>query len=218
MVSVISPVWRNATTVRALCARLAAVLPPDYEILLVDDGCPDGSWRAIATIAEECPSVRGLRHADNLGQNAAVLTGLAAARGEEIVVLDADLQDPPEAVPRLLAELAASGAAAVFGGRRGGYESVGRLITSRAFKRVLRLATGRRLPADAGLLVAMNRVMLERVLFLAGPDTYVLAAMARSGLPMGSVPVERPAAAASGYSGPARLQLALRALGQAVRR
>jgi glycosyltransferase involved in cell wall biosynthesis len=215
MVSVVVPVYRNAATLEALCARLAAGLPAGHEILLVDDGCPAGSAAVIARLAGD--RIRGLRHDVNRGQNAAVLTGLAAARGEEIVVLDADLQDPPEAVPQLLEELARGGAAAVFGGRRGAYESLLRRAGSRAFKRLLWLASGRALPADAGLFLAMDRAMRERVL-AAGPDAYVLAAMGRSGLPMRSVPVKRARGGASGYRGRDRLRLAARALGQAVGR
>jgi glycosyltransferase involved in cell wall biosynthesis len=216
VVSVVVPVYRNASTLAALCARLAAVLPAEHEILLVDDGCPAGSGAVIHALAGD--RVRGLRHDVNRGQNAAVLTGLAAATGDQIVVLDADLQDPPEAVPRLLAELRSGSAAAVFGGRRGAYEPPLRLAGSRVFKRLLWLASGRRVPADAGLFLAMDGRMRERVLAAAGPETYVIAAMGRSGLPMRSVPVARERAAASGYRGRDRVRLAARALGQAVGR
>jgi glycosyltransferase involved in cell wall biosynthesis len=212
MVSVVAPVYGNAATVAELCRRLAAVLPGEHEILLVDDGCPHGSWAAI----EAVPRARGIRHEVNRGQNAAVLTGLRAARGEEIVVLDADLQDPPEAVPRLLEELRRGDAAAVFGGRRGRYESGARMLASRLFKRTLRLLSGRRLPVDAGLFLAMGPEMRDAL--TAGDPPYLLAAMARSGLPMRSVPVTRARGGASAYSGRARAALAARALAQAARR
>ena len=218
MVSVVAPVYRNAASLAELCGRLRAVLPADHEILLVDDGCPAGSWAAIEAEAAADPRVRGLRHDENRGQNAAVLTGIAAARGEAVVVLDADLQDPPEAVPRLLEELRRGDDAAVFGGRRGRYESPLRMLSSRAFKRLLRLASRGRLPADAGLFLVMGPQMRER-LRDAGDGAYVLAAMARSGLPMRSVPVRRATAPGpSGYSGRARVRLATGAIRQAVRR
>ena len=218
MVSVVATVYRNAATLAELCRRLRAVLPEEHEILLVDDGCPAGSWAAIEAQAAADRRVRGLRHPENRGQNAAVLTGIAAARGDAIMVMDADLQDPPEAVPRLLDELRRSGAAAVFGGRRGRYESLARTLSSRAFKRLLALASRGRLPADAGLFLAMGPQMRAR-LADAGEGSYVLAAMARSGLPMRSVPVTRAAAAGpSGYSCRARVRLAGGAIRQAVRR
>lgn len=212
MVSVVAPVYGNAATVAELCRRLAAVLPAEHEILLVDDGCPQGSWAAIGAVR----GARGIRHEANRGQNAAVLTGLRAARGEEIVVLDADLQDPPEAVPRLLEELRRGEAAVVFGGRRGRYESRARMLGSRLFKRTLRLLSGRRLPADAGLFLAMGPAMRDAL--TAQDPPHLLAAMARTGLPMHSVPVVRAPSDRSGYSGRARMALAARALAQAARR
>ena len=218
MVSVVAPVYRNAATLADLCRRLRAVLPDEHEIVLVDDGCPAGSWPAIEAESAADPRVRGLRHPENRGQNAAVLTGIAAARGDAVVVMDADLQDPPEAVPLLLEELRGSGAAAVFGGRRGRYEGPARMLSSRVFKRLLNVASRGRLPADAGLFLAMGTEMRAR-LGSAREGTYVLAAMARTGLPMRSVPVRRATAPGpSGYSGRARLRLATGAIRQAVRR
>jgi glycosyltransferase involved in cell wall biosynthesis len=214
MVSAVAPVYRNAGTLAELCRRLGAALEPDHEIVLVDDGCPDGSWGVIETLAAADARVRAVRHVVNRGQNAAVMSGIAAARGEEIVVLDADLQDPPEAVPLLLAELRRGEAAIVFGGRRGRYEPTSRLMASRIFKRTLHIASGRRLPVDAGLFLAMRADVRER---LGGG--YVLAAIGRSGLPMSSVPVVRARSSSpSGYTGSARVKLAVRAIRQAAAR
>jgi glycosyltransferase involved in cell wall biosynthesis len=215
MVSAVVPVYRNARTLEELCRRLAAALGDDHEIVLVDDGCPEGSWPVIEALAAADARVRPVRHAANRGQNAAVLTGLAAARGEEIAVLDADLQDPPEAVPALLAELRRGDAAIVFGGRRGRYESAPRLLASRLFKRTLHVASGRRLPVDAGLFLVMRASVRDRL----GPGGYVLASLARAGVPMRSVPVARERSASpSAYSGAARVRLAARAIRQAVAR
>jgi glycosyltransferase involved in cell wall biosynthesis len=218
MVSVVAPVYGNAATVEELCRRLSAAIAEEHEIVLVDDGCPRGSWAAIEAVAAAHPVVRGIRHDVNRGQNAAVLTGVAAARGEEIVVLDADLQDPPEAVPLLLAELRGSEAAAVFGGRRGRYESPLRLLGSRVFKRTLWLLSERALPRDAGLFLVMDRRMRGRLPLGACGDPYVLAVMGRSGLPMRSVPVTRGPARGSAYRGRDRLRLGLRAIRQGASR
>ncbi len=100
------------------------------------------------------PRVRLLSHAANRGQHQAVMTGLAAAQGEWSVIMDADLQDPPEALPALLNK-GRVGYGAVFAGRRGRYESAGRLLTSRLIKWTMRQLTG--LPSDAGIFVAINR-------------------------------------------------------------
>jgi glycosyltransferase involved in cell wall biosynthesis len=118
-----------------------------------------------------------------------VLAGLGRARGRWIVVMDADLQDPPEAIPLLLAAARERGVPVVFAGRRGLYQSPARLATSRAFKRSLALLTG--IPPDAGLFVALERPVVERVLRLDGKRPYVTAMIGAAGFSMTSVPIER---------------------------
>ena len=150
-VSVVVPVYGNAETVGPLQARLRAVLDRAalaHETVFVDDASPDGSLAALRALAERDPAVRVLALPRNRGQHRAVLAGLRLARGRHVAIMDADLQDPPEALPALLAR-ARDGYDAVFAGRRGHYESRGRLLTSRVFKWLLHAATG--LPADAGM-------------------------------------------------------------------
>jgi glycosyltransferase involved in cell wall biosynthesis len=158
--------------------------------VFVDDACPGGSLDVLRRIAASDPRVGVVALAENAGQNRAVLVGLARADADAVVVLDADLQDPPEAVPSLLATLG-GGVDAVFGGRRGSYQSGARMAGSKAWKRLLHVLSGRRLPADAGLFVAMSRAMAARLVAAADGDAYVLALMAESGLRMTSVPVPR---------------------------
>jgi glycosyltransferase involved in cell wall biosynthesis len=194
-VAVVVPVHRNAATLEALHARLAAAIAPvadAIEFVFVDDACPEGSLAVLRRIAATDPRVAVVALAENVGQNRAVLMGLARADADAVVVLDADLQDPPEAVPLLLAELRGD-VDAVFGGRRGEYQSGARMATSRMWKLLLHVLTARRLPADAGLFVAMTRRMAQRIAAAADGDAYVLALMARTGLRMTSVPVRRDA-------------------------
>jgi glycosyltransferase involved in cell wall biosynthesis len=213
-VSIVVPIYRNRATLRPLHQRLERALAPwRWELLFVDDGCPEGSLAVAASLAEEDPRVAVLAHARNAGQNAAVLTGLAYTRAPRVVVLDADLQDPPEAIPLLL-EALQPGVAAVFAGRRGWYESASRLLTSFVFKRLLHWRSGGVLPRDAGLFVAMSQEMVRRVLAQPGGPLYVLRRMADSGLPMRSLPVRRQPnpEGRSAYTFAKRLRLAWRAL------
>jgi glycosyltransferase involved in cell wall biosynthesis len=104
--TVVSPAYREAANLHALHARLAAVLDGagvDWEWVVVDDHSPDETFAALEAIAARDPRVRGLRLSRNGGPHAAVATALAHARGEAAVVLAADLQDPPELIPALLA-------------------------------------------------------------------------------------------------------------------
>jgi glycosyltransferase involved in cell wall biosynthesis len=148
----------------------------------------------------------------NVGQHAAVMIGLAFSRGDWTVILDADLQDPPEAIPRLLAA-AGPGTAAVFAGRRGAYESPSRLAASRLFKLLLHLAAG--VPRDAGLYVALRRDAVDGLLRLQTDRPFVTAMIGCLGLEMVSVPVERAVRPIGGsaYSLLGRLRLATRAFG-----
>ncbi|HUR82420.1 MAG TPA: glycosyltransferase [Thermoanaerobaculia bacterium] len=102
MISVVSPVFRAVGCVAELHHRLTATLQTlgePYEIVLVDDGSDDGSDDEIRAITD--PHVRAMFLEENAGQQRAIAIGLQLARGEWIVVMDCDLQDPPEAIPRL---------------------------------------------------------------------------------------------------------------------
>src|SRR5262245_51892140 len=72
-----------------------------YEIVFVDDRSPDGAWRTLVELAAADPTVRLVRLSRNWGQHAAVTAGLTASRGRWTVVMDCDLQDPPEEIPRM---------------------------------------------------------------------------------------------------------------------
>lgn len=183
------PVYRNADTLVELHDRLRAALRDErVELIFVNDACPAGSAAVLRKLAAD-PGTVVLTLERNVGQHRAVLVGLARARGAWTVVLDADLQDPPEAVPLLLARAAVGDVGAVFAGRRGTYESRLRLLTSRLFKRTLHALCG--VPPDAGIFAAVSKRTVERVLAMRGPAPFVVAMIGCAGLPMTSIPVER---------------------------
>lgn len=106
-ISVVSPVYRAEGILPVLCERLAAVLSAlteRYEIVLVDDRSPDGSWRVLQQLAETYPQLTAVRLSRNFGQHYAITAGLDLARGDHVVVMDCDLQDRPEEIPRLIAK------------------------------------------------------------------------------------------------------------------
>jgi polyisoprenyl-phosphate glycosyltransferase len=217
LVSVVVPAYRTADTLQPLRVRVgdtldAAGLP--YELIVVDDACPAGSGRAARTMAERDECVRVVTHPVNLGQHRAVVSGMAEARGVWTVALDGDLQDPPEAIPALIAR-ANDGFDIVFAGRRGDYESRGRLRTSRMFKRVLHWLTG--VPYDAGLYMLVSRRAARRIVALARGRASVVATAGLCGLPMTSVPVARARrlSGASAYSSFGRVRSAAAAIGWA---
>jgi glycosyltransferase involved in cell wall biosynthesis len=191
-VAVVVPVYRNAASLPALVARLDAALTGAWTLHLVVDACPDGSDVVATALAARDGRIRVSHLTHNVGQHRAIVHGLAAeADAGAWVCLDGDLQDPPEAVPMLLATLSERRMAGVFAGRRGAYEPWGRRFTGNLHRRLLTALTG--LPADAGAFFAMNRPLRDAIVIRlrerGAPS--VVAAAGMSGLPLTSIPVHR---------------------------
>ncbi|MDY7085890.1 MAG: glycosyltransferase family 2 protein [Actinomycetota bacterium] len=105
MISVVAPVFNEGAGVERFVGRLTEVLTGagfTYELVLVDDGSTDDSWAFVARQAMLDERVRGLQLSRNFGKEAAVLAGLEHAAGDAVVVIDADLQHPPEAIPEMV--------------------------------------------------------------------------------------------------------------------
>jgi polyisoprenyl-phosphate glycosyltransferase len=103
MLSIVSPVYRAEKLVKKLAEEItksASSVTADFEIILVEDGSPDQSWEEIEKICAD----KGIKLSRNFGQHYAITAGLAAAKGEWIVVMDCDLQDVPAEIPRLFAK------------------------------------------------------------------------------------------------------------------
>jgi glycosyltransferase involved in cell wall biosynthesis len=104
LISVVIPVYKSAESLSELAARLissVSTITEEFEILLVNDGSPDGSWDIITTIAKSDERFIGIDLSRNFGQHPAITAGLAHSTGKWIVVMDCDLQDQPEEIPRL---------------------------------------------------------------------------------------------------------------------
>ena len=139
-VSVVVPVYHSEASLRPLAERLLAVLqerPAEFEIILVNDGSPDRCWGLIADLARADPHIRGINLMRNFGQHNALLCGIRAARFDVIVTLDADLQHPPEEIPKLLAKLA-EGFDVVYGLPEKNKHGVRRDAASRLMRRLLK--------------------------------------------------------------------------------
>jgi polyisoprenyl-phosphate glycosyltransferase len=208
----LAPLYRTRAFVEPLCARIdaaSAALGLRHEIVLVDDACPERSAEEAARIAPRHP-LRLVRLERNGGQDAALHRGLAECRGEWIVMLDADLQDPPEAVQWLWPD-ARAGTEVVFANRHGAYEGRARLITSWLYRRLAGQLG--RLPAGAGLFVLLHR-RVAKVVAAAPLGGSLLATIAAVPARRSSVPVRRDVRASgqSAYRGLARTRKALRTL------
>ena len=213
--------YGNAATLRPLAQRLATALADrPWRLRLVIDASPDDSAAVAATLAAAEPRIAVTDLTVNVGQHAALGQGLADEPDATAwVCLDADLQDPPEAVPLLLDRLAAGDVAAVFAGRRGAYESPVRRLTGTLHRRVAAALTG--LPPDAGAFLAMAPDARAAVLsgLEAGAPSVVLAVASARQLVV-SVPVvrDRRPAGRSAWSARARLEQSARSLAWALHR
>lgn len=104
-VSVVIPVYNEEESAEMLCRRLHEALSPigrTYEIILVDDGSTDRTWEVLGRMAGQIPGLQLIRFRRNYGQTAAMSAGFHAARGEVVITLDADLQNDPADIPKLL--------------------------------------------------------------------------------------------------------------------
>jgi len=103
-ISVVSPVYQASASISELLSRLKKVLDPlqvPYEIVLVDDRSLDGSWKVLVDLAKQNKEVKAYRLSRNFGQHKAITAGLSLSCGKWVVVMDCDLQDRPEEIPRL---------------------------------------------------------------------------------------------------------------------
>lgn len=212
----IVPMYRTADALPALLERIEATSQRcgiRAEAVLVDDACPERSADALDRLLPRNMPVRVVRLASNVGQDAALREGLRACRGEWAVLLDGDLQDPPEAVEALW-RARGPGLDAVFAARQGKYESRGRLLTSRLYRATLAWVAG--LPQGACLFVLLPRSTVEAVAASREQRPSLLACIAGHGRHFARVPVQRArrSAGESAYDSRARLSKALRSLWQ----
>jgi dolichol-phosphate mannosyltransferase len=176
--TVVVPAFNEEESIEPMVERLVLALEQrvdGLEVLFVDDGSRDGTWQRIAELASRDPRVRGIRFARNFGHQAALTAGVDAATGRAVVIIDADLQDPPEVIPEMI-ERWRAGAEVVYGQRevREG-ETVFKKATAAAFYRLLRRITNVDIPVDTGdfrlmgpRAVAAFRALPERNRFIRG--------------------------------------------------
>ena len=143
-ISAIIPVYNSQETLSALLDRLLPILEKidaNHEVILVNDGSRDGSWKVIEGLRSRHPRIVGFDMMRNYGQHNALLCGIRAARFDTIVTLDDDLQNPPEEVPKMLAKLA-EGFDVVYGKPQAMQHGLFRNLASKITKSVLQTAMG----------------------------------------------------------------------------
>jgi glycosyltransferase involved in cell wall biosynthesis len=142
--SVVVPAMNEAGNIPELHRAIDDVLDAmgiSFELILVDDGSTDGTWQAIEALCARDRRVVGLRHRRNFGKARGLATGFAAARGDLILTMDADLQDDPTEIPRFLAKLD-EGFDLVSGWKQRRQDPLGKTLPSRLFNATVRAVSG----------------------------------------------------------------------------
>ncbi|HEY3449428.1 MAG TPA: glycosyltransferase family 2 protein [Myxococcales bacterium] len=167
------PLFNEQAIVPPLCDRLFAALPKvgcDYEIVAVDDGSRDQTRALLAERAKANPALRIVCLSRNFGLQAAVAAGLAHAKGDVVVLMDGDLQDPPELIPLLIAEWQ-KGAEVVFTTKKSRAETGLRRLAIDAFHKIYPRLTG--LQAGAGNFSLIDRRALAVINALPEHNRYL---------------------------------------------
>lgn len=202
-VSVVSPVYGCAGCLEELADRVWQSLgdtPGGLELVLVDDASPDGAWARIQEIAASRPWVRGLRLSRNFGQHAAISAGISHARGDWVAVMDCDLQDVPEELPRLLGHARSESLDVVFGQRVERQDGLRKRISSRLFFGLLAWLTGVPQDASTANFGVFHRRVIDAVNAMPERDRTFPLMVRWAGFPTGKLPVQH-SSRAEGQSG-----------------
>ena len=165
MVSLVIPVYNEEANLRRLMERTRPVMQGmgrPYEIVLVDDGSRDGSLSLLKSFTAH-PEVRVVELVRNYGQHAAILAGLSIVRGEIVVTMDADLQNPPEEIPRLVKAMEDGGYDVVGTVRQNRQDSLFRILPSKLVNMVTRRITKVAMSDWGCMLRAYRRPVVERM-------------------------------------------------------
>jgi glycosyltransferase involved in cell wall biosynthesis len=194
-VSVVLPVYNEHENLPALYDRLTTVLNGQgisYELVFVDDGSGDGSAALVQALAAADPHVALIELARNFGQQVAISAGLDFSHGRAVVIMDADLQDPPELLPDLIAAWRA-GNDVVYGIRTKRKESWAMRTAYDLFYRLLRRVANVEIPLDAGDLCIMDRRVVDTLCSMPERNRFVRGLRSWVGLRQVGLPYEREA-------------------------
>ncbi|MEQ1691089.1 MAG: glycosyltransferase family 2 protein [Gemmatimonas sp.] len=177
MVSLIVPAMNEADGIGEFCRRASAMLRGldglDYELVFVDDGSTDATFEKLCALAAADSRIRVIKFSRNFGHQVAITAGLDAARGDCLVVIDADLQDPPEVIPEMIDKWH-EGFDVVYAQRlaREG-ESGFKRMTAAAFYRLFRGVTRMDIPVDVGDFRLMSRRAADHLRSMREKDRFV---------------------------------------------
>jgi glycosyltransferase involved in cell wall biosynthesis len=203
--SFVLPVFNEAETIREFWNRLRDTLSTatdvDPTFIFVDDGSRDDSWRHLCEIQDKDPRVVAIRLSRNFGHQFAVTAGLDAARGDVIIIMDTDLQDPPAVTLEMIASWR-DGADVAYGQRASRKDSLPKRVTASAFYRTLDALTDVAIPRDTGDFRLMDRAVVDALGMYQERNRFLRGLVATLGFHQEAVVFERDAryAGETGYT------------------
>lgn len=217
-VSIVAPCYNEAIAVPLFVSRMEAAarmaVGESFEIILVNDGSTDATWSRISTLSTRSPHIVGVNLSRNHGHQLAVSAGLKFARGERVLIIDSDLQDPPELLTEMMLRMD-EGHDVVYGRRRSRPgESAFKLATAKLFYRLLSSVSEVDIPEDVGDFRLLSRRVVDRLNAMPEQDRFLRGMVAWLGGSQAEVMYDRAprVGGRSGYSLGRMIKLAVDAL------
>ncbi|MDP5280933.1 glycosyltransferase family 2 protein [Sphingomonas sp. DG1-23] len=194
--SIVVPCYNEEACLEMLHGRISAAaqasVGQDYEIVLINDGSRDASWKVMQRLSEGDPHLVAINLSRNHGHQLALTAGLDLCAGEEILIIDADLQDPPELLTDMRAAMKSQGADVVYAVRRKrDGETIFKKITAAFFYRMLDRITDTPIPLDTGDFRLMTRRALDAFLSLPEQARFIRGMVAWIGFKQVPFPYDR---------------------------
>jgi polyisoprenyl-phosphate glycosyltransferase len=203
LISLVFPIFNEEAVLPVLVARLEALLPAletdgdTVEVLFVNDGSRDGSLLQLRELAQKHSWARVLSFSRNFGHQIAVTAGMHHAAGDAVVLLDADLQDPPELLPEMIRLWRDEGWEVVYGKRRSREgETAFKLLTASLFYKTLQRLTSVAIPENTGDFRLMDRKVVDALNAMGEQHRFLRGMAAWVGFKQYALEYDRPARAA----------------------
>ncbi len=173
--SIVVPVYQSRDMLDVLVERVSKVMNGaglSFELVLVDDGSKDGSFEKIKQLSVQHKFIRGFRLSRNFGHQAALSIGLSKSKGEFVAIIDDDLQDPPEILPKFFKQLYGD-FDVIYGVRRRRKENIVKRILYAGFYRILKALSNINIPLDAGDFCVLRRCVVDAMLQLKEANLFL---------------------------------------------
>ena len=193
MFSIIIPLYNEEKTIPELVTRLAAVtdgMNDPWELILVDDGSTDGSFTAMCALHRNDPRIKVVRLSRNFGHQIAISAALDLAQGDAVILMDGDLQDPPELLPQLI-KLWKDGYHVVYTVKTSRKENWLKRLAFKSFYRILSAMSSIKIPMDAGNFSLMDRRVVEVLRTMPERNRYISGLRAWAGFQQTAVYYDR---------------------------